>query len=275
VRQPSSAVSPQDQAIFGVVCNYLNSGFPVVAATDEHALVVIGWRRTGHSDGRIQLLISDSDDLYAALDSPHEQGWKHLMIPLPPSVVLSGETVQHEVHSSLGNLRGCVEQALDGVPKQLDAITDHLQGVFDSIRLSLRLQLKRRQDYKSAVVEAEPERGRAVAEALAMLRLPGWVWTVEVQDRLARTENQPCVLAEFLFDTTSPDDSPHQCAASIGAATWCNWPYDERAMPRPLLTVAEARLAAGQLAWHSQINQGRQEVPLLAPAEAQGEKDAA
>jgi hypothetical protein len=256
VRRGSPAASPTDEAIFAVVCNYLNSGFPVVAATENHALTVIGWRRTGHPDGRIELLVSDTDEIYGSVAAPgtHLGGWRNLMIPLPPTVVLSGEAVQNDVHRALRDLAGYVGESLDRIPKEAEETIKRIQGLFNAGQLSLRVQLKLRQDYKRKVVENEAQRGAEVAQALSVLHLPEWVWVVEVQERTRREEGQPCVVADVVFDTTSPDDSPHQCSVSLGPVTWCIWPYEGRGMTQPVVSVDESRLRDEIGAWTSQIN---------------------
>lgn len=272
VRKPA-AISHTDQAIFGVVCNYLNSGFPVLAATDTHALTIIGWRRTGHPDGRIELLVSDADEIYGVVDSPstHLDGWKYLMIPLPANVVLTGETVQHYVHTVLEDIRDYLNGKLEQVPDGLAAATATLQERFHAGELSLRVQLKRRQEYKCAVI-ATQQRPRETIEELVVLRLPDWVWVVEVQDRAARKLGESCVRAEFVFDTTSPDDSPQLCTGSVGATSWCNWPYDERDMA-PTVIDASGSQHGDQPMWESQINKGSDEPVAILETKSDNDHD--
>jgi hypothetical protein len=41
-----------------------------------------------------------------------------------------------------------------------------------------------------------------------MAHLPLWVWVIEFQDSRLRTDNQPCVVAEIVFDSSSHDERP-------------------------------------------------------------------
>jgi hypothetical protein len=251
-----SDLSESTQAILSIVCNYLNSGFPVVASTSEHTVTLIGWRRTEAPDGEIELVYSDADEIFGTVYASQleEEKWQHLMIPLPPDVVLTGETAQAEAYRALEKLKDFLIDS-DGPEIKSLAQTriEEIETLLEQEQISLRLQLKRRHDYRSAVRGQVDSRGAEVGNALAVLRLPGWVWVVEVQDREARESGEDCVVAEFVFDTTSPDDAPQPAAVSVGGLVWCNWPYDSRSIP--------ARTVAGSLngsspafRWSSQIN---------------------
>jgi hypothetical protein len=243
------------ESILGLVCNYLNSGFPVVASTTEHTVTLIGWRRSAGPDGEIELVYSDADEVFGTVSASQidDQKWKHLMIPLPPEVVLTGETAQAEAYKALTNFR----KYLPHVKGELNSlVAERIDGVEELLKdrnLSLRLHLKRRHEYRSSVHDQSLTRGRGVADALAVLRLPGWVWLVEVQDRQARERGEDCVVAEFVFDTTSPDDAPQPAAVSIGGVAWCYWPYDPRSMPEPA-AIAHGDEDPPSARWRSQIN---------------------
>jgi hypothetical protein len=252
----SSTASARDRAIFGVVCNYLNSDFPVVAASTDHAITVIGWRRSGAEQADIELLFSDADEVFGALpcEAQDISAWKYLMIPLPPNVVLSGESAQAEAYRALDNFEEYVRGSIESMPPEFLNATEEVISDFRAGRLSLRLQLKRRQDYKRAVLAGEPGRGAAVARELSVLRLPEWLWIAEFQDRQAREQGEDCVVAEFVFDTTSPDDAPHPCAVSVGPVNWSNWPYNPRSMPATTIAVCPAGTESAAPRWGSQIN---------------------
>jgi hypothetical protein len=253
--RPDSNAPKREQAIFGVVCNYLNSGFPVVAATKEHAITVVGWRRTDSESG-IELLFSDADEMFGSgpRDASDMSNWSYLMIPLPPNVVLSGETAQATAYAALDKLEEYVRESLEEMPGELQSVTEELESGLRGGLLSLRLQLKLRQDYKRSVLAAEHARGSKVARELGVLRLPEWVWVAEFQDREAREAGEDCVVAEFVFDTTSPDDSPHLCAVSLGPVTWSNWPYNPRSMPAATAAICASGTESLPHRWGSQIN---------------------
>ena len=241
------------KVVLRTVCNYLNSGFPVVASTREHTVTLIGWRRTGGPEGEVDLVYSDADEVYGTVPASRieDEGWGALMIPLPPEVVLTGEAAQSVTHDALTYLPVFLA---DAVSEEGAAVAGEAARVVSAAladeRLSLRLELKRRHSYRAAVREQVGSRGGDVSEALSVLRAPAWVWVVEAQDREARAQGEDCVFCEFVFDTTSPEDSPHLAAASLGDLTWIYWPYDPRSMP----SLVEHRRGVDNLRWRSQIN---------------------
>jgi hypothetical protein len=241
------------EVVLRTVCNYINSGFPVVASTREHTVTLVGWRRRGGPDGEIELIYSDSDQVYGIVPASRidQAQWTALMVPLPPEVVLTGESAQADAHQALTDLQGFIADAVseEGAALAAEAAAEVARLLADR-RLSLRLELKRRHGYRAAVRAQAPSRGEELVEALAMVRLPSWVWVVEAQDCEARERGEDSVLAEFVFDTTSPDDSPQFASVSIGRLTWLDWPYDPRSMPA---VVEHERTSAGPR-WRSQIN---------------------
>ena len=62
-------------------------------------------------------------------------------------------------------------------------------------------------------------RGDDIRRTLRLARLPHWVWVVEAHDRAARIANQPSVVAEFVFDSTSSDHGPSFNAVSMPGLT--------------------------------------------------------
>jgi hypothetical protein len=241
------------QVVLRTVCNYLNSGFPVVASTREHTVTLIGWRRSCEPDDEIELVYSDADQIFGTITASRvqQENWTALMVPLPPEVVLTGETAQAQAHQALQDLHDFVTgEVKEGASPMTERAMDEIATLLADEQLSLRLQLKRRHEYRAAIRGQASSRGGEVSQALAVLRLPSWVWVVEAQDRQARNRGEECVIAEFVFDTTSPDDAAHMAAVSIGDLTWCNWPYDPRSMP----AVIRREGAPENLHWHSQIN---------------------
>ena len=244
----------QRRAIFGVVCSYLNSGFPVVATTEDHAVTIIGWRHATLGEG-VELLYSDSHDPFAVLapDAAQITEWDYLMIPLPPNVVLSGEGAQAAAYEIVDRLEQHVRESLAEMATELQGVATEIQRRFHDGEFSLRMELKRRQQYKRAVLAEIGTRGEAIAAELGVLRLPEWIWVAEFQDRSSREEGTNPVIAELLFDTTSPDESPHVCAVSLGSYAWTNWPYDPRSMQAKPVR-AESDSASKPHMWSSQIN---------------------
>jgi hypothetical protein len=237
-------------AIFSVVCNYLNSGFPVVATTQSHALTIVGWRRSASAKGRIELITCDTDTPYAPVASPsvhgYEEDWRFLLIPLPPDTIASSEAVQYDVYRHLEAFAKCEPRPPFG-----PSCVEHgraLGEVFEEDDVSFRLQLKGSHRYKRAVLAEQRSRGEEVASYLALLRLPPWVWVVEVQRRSLRESGKPCVLAEFVYDPTSTNEEPSLCSASIAGDAWANWPYEREQIDGYLQRGGDLTI------WPSQIN---------------------
>lgn len=194
-----------DTRIFSVASRYLNSGFPVLVATDNHAFVLVGWFRQGT---RIRFIATDDQvGPYEVIGSPftdHRAPWQSLMVPLPPKVFLSGEGAENFAHLAFR-----AYGSSSGAPASL---TDLAQGVADK-SISLRTFLRDHADYK-AVVERQG-RPRSSTRLLRLARLPHYVWVVEAHDRSLRGAGRPCVIAECVFDSTSSDRSPRLDAISL------------------------------------------------------------
>jgi hypothetical protein len=191
-----------DSRMFSIICRYLNSGFPVLVATNEHAFVLVGWLRD--TLGRILFIACDDQKgPYEMTNSPFtdERGpWQALMIPLPAKVYLSGEmaeTVAHETFKGYGSRQDA--------PSSWSALAKGLEG---KTSVSLRAVLLDSRVYKERV--SQQGRQAEVVRLLRLARLPQWIWVVEAHDRAMRDEGKPSVVAEVIFDTTSSDLDPRQ-----------------------------------------------------------------
>ena len=182
-----------DTRLFSVICRYLNSGFPVLIGTEDHAFVLVGWLR----DGENVRFIACDDQIgpYEVLDSPfghYKKPWLSIMIPLPPKVFLSGESAESAAYQVL----------MGAGTKALKPLADGLsQG-----SIQLRSSLKTGREFKQSV-EAQAS-SDSVLRLLRLARLPHWVWTIEAHVPTACANDEPCVVAEVLVDSTSSDLSP-------------------------------------------------------------------
>ena len=79
--------------------------------------------------------------------------------------------------------------------------------------ISIRARLMEGCHFKAAV--AGQGRSAEVVRLIRMAHLPHWIWLVEMQDRVARRQGQPCVIAEWVFDSTAHDDVPRERLASL------------------------------------------------------------
>lgn len=187
-----------DTRIFSVVCRYLNSGFPVFIATEDHAFVIVGWYREG--DWIRFIANDDQRGPYQVIDSPFEDErgtWQAIMVPLPPRVFLSAEAAESEAHFTL--------RALGNNASVLPEWQAIARGVADN-SISLRTILRDASDYKRELENRGLD--EAAIRLLRLARLPHYVWVVEAHDRAARDAAKPCVLAEVVFDSTSNDYEP-------------------------------------------------------------------
>ncbi len=184
-----------DTRMFSVICRYLNSGFPVLIGTTDHAFVLVGWLR----DGEHVRFIACDDQVgpYELIDSPfshREAPWQSMMIPLPTKVFLGGESAENAAYETISAL---ATGDLKPLAQALAAGT-----------VQLRSSLRTGSDFKRAV-DAQA-RSDEVLRLVRLARLPHWAWTVEAHVRSACDAEQDCVIAEVVLDSTSCDLSPRE-----------------------------------------------------------------
>jgi len=217
-----------DTRLFSVICRYLNSGFPVMVITVNHAFNIVGWFIRGR---KIRFVVCDDQGSpYEVVDNPFRDRrgpWVGVMVPLPPKVYLSGEMAEnwgHRTFSSVGSNPGVpanwrsLAQALGMQPK----------GV------SLRSFLRDSREYKTALLAQG--RDPNTVRQLRLARLPHYVWVIEAHDRSRRDAGHPCVIAEILFDPDSSDHEhrrPRRDSLSLPGLTVITPPDGGEAVPIP------------------------------------------
>ncbi|MCU1494553.1 MAG: hypothetical protein JWO62_2317 [Acidimicrobiaceae bacterium] len=72
--------------------------------------------------------------------------------------------------------------------------------------LALKTCLQRSSEFKSRLASRQID--PLIVSAHCLLRMPRYVWVVEAIDRRWRSANQPPVLAQAIFDSTSDDIAP-------------------------------------------------------------------
>lgn len=195
--------------LFSVLCRYLNSGFPVMVASQNHAIVLIGWEQ---KDGRIRFVVTDDQQgPYEIVDSPFDDRrgdtpWNAVMIPMPPKVFLSGEMAETWGHKSFHSI-GTLSTSRKPWKQMTKALSVTPKG------MSLRTFLMNSNDYKERLI-AQRRDPDAIRE-LRLARLPHFVWVVEAQSRELRARGKACVIGEVIFDPMS-SDHPHR-APRMGA----------------------------------------------------------
>lgn len=159
-----------DTRIFSVICRYLNSRFPVLIGSEDHAFVLAGWMR----DGEHVRFIACDDQVgpYEVIETPFEHykaPWLSIMISLPPKVFLSGESAETAAHKRLTAI------AQRGWPQLA-------QGLADG-SVQLRSSLRTGRVFKRDV-EAQAS-SDAVLRRVRLARLPHWVWVIEAHTTAA------------------------------------------------------------------------------------------
>ena len=205
------------------MCKYLNSGFPVIVLTEGstgHTFTLVGWQDAGD---HIRLIACDDQvGPYEVIEDPlsksarHRGDWRSLMVPLPEKVFFTGEAAEVRARN-MPDLTGArIKQSGFPIPAEFATLTKGLRRLDGPI--SLRCRLLEGRHYKELV--ERQGRSAEVVRLLRMAHLPHWVWVVEMQDRAARRTGDPCVLAEWVFDSTAHDDVPgEQLASTISAST--------------------------------------------------------
>jgi len=196
--QPNVHPGFWDTRIFSVLCRYLNSGFPVLVGTRNHAFVLVGWFR---EHGKIRFVACDDQwGPYETIKSPftdRRAPWQSIMVPLPPKVYLSGESAESAAHLLIRAY---------GQRKTAPASWKRLSKNLADGKTSLRTYLRSNLEYKQGLVGKG--RGRDAERVLRLGRFPHWLWVVEAHDRDARERAKASVEAEFIFDSTSNDQLP-------------------------------------------------------------------
>lgn len=198
-----------DVRLFSVICRYLNSGFPVLIGTRDHAFVLVGWYR---ENGRIRFIRCDDQwGPYERVVSPFTDRlapWWSLMVPLPPKVYLSAEMAENAAHVSF--------RAYGAPGNAPQPLKDLAAGVATG-DISLRTFLRSNAEYKATT--SEQARDDAAQHVVRLARMPHFVWVVEAHDRARRIAGLDPVLAECVFDSTASDREPRLDVVSLPGIT--------------------------------------------------------
>jgi hypothetical protein len=216
---PPAANAPAgtwDTRLFSVICRYLNSGFPVLVGTADHAFVLVGYYEELVGGTKFIRFIACDDQVgpYEVIDDPFHDArgpWEAIMVPLPPRAWLAGEAAENDAYETLFGLQFAPASL---APTEWIELGKRVAA--DDV--SLRTMLVRGTDYKQRLMaQGRPDE---VVRELRLARLSNWVWIVEAQDRDARLAGDPCVLAEFVYDSTSYEQpSPNRLSVSYPGMT--------------------------------------------------------
>lgn len=212
---PGADPGTWDTRAVAVLCRFLNSGFPMLIGTHEHAFVIVGYQRVvakasnwirfvRHDDQRgpylaVDDVLNDVDPGTGDSYSP----WQLLLAPVPEKLWLMPE-------------------AAERVGREYLLRYDQLEGNGDFVArvkagdLTFRTVAVTAARYKQ-VVDARGLDAASVRE-LRLARLSRLVWVVEAVDRPLRGAGKPCVLGEVVFDATSSDHNPNVLAIRVPGA---------------------------------------------------------
>jgi hypothetical protein len=204
-----------DTRAIAVLCRFLNSGYPVLVGTHDHAFAIIGYRRTTrggrpwigfvrHDDQRGPYLPVESilDDVDQATGDRHSP-WQLLLAPVPDKLWLLPEAAERtgrELLLRYDNLAG----------------TSTFAGVQTSGQLTFRTIAMTSAWYKQRLGDRGLDDDSR--RELRLARLSRLIWVVEAIDRDAREAGAPSVLGEVVFDSTSSDVSPNVLAIRVPGA---------------------------------------------------------
>lgn len=208
-----------DTRIVPVACRHLNSGRPVMVGTRNHAFVLCGFRREVHADGSSWIHFIRHDDQRgpylkvgdvlndADASVPYDYGpWVTLLAALPEKLWLSPESAELVGGTTLHALSAQLPEALQLPHEPLHAMLE--QGL-----AALRTYAISANDFKRGLatrgVDANLQREYRTA------RLSRYVWVVEAVSREKRSNGDPCVLGEAIFDATSSDFQPTVLALHV------------------------------------------------------------
>jgi hypothetical protein len=223
--QPDLPGGVWDHRIIPVACRHLNSGYPVLVGTHDHAFVLCGYRRTDtpqpgwiefirHDDQRgPYLLVTDVlNDSDPATGTPYTP-WRTMHVPVPEKLWLAPEAAERKAGILLYRASETIADASDGPPP-----FTRFTHLISSGRLSLRTYAVPSSRFKSAI----GARGVApsIVREYSLARMPRFVWVVEAVDRHLRSQKKPCVLGEAVLDATSSDHDPEVLSLHIHGVMW-------------------------------------------------------
>lgn len=211
-----------DHRAISVACRYLNSSYPVLVGTQDHAFVLCGYERTvqnekdwivfvRHDDQRgpylrVQNILADEDPDTGSIYGP----WQTMLIPMPRDIWLQPEAAEAAARALLPAYARHATTDADA-----DLV---LQAIADD-RLSYRTYAISQNDYKARLVTRAAVDPDLVAR-LRFTRMSRMIWVVEAVDRELRSKGKSAVVGEAIYDATSADDAPGLLALWASGSIW-------------------------------------------------------
>lgn len=230
-----------DTRAVAVLCRFLNSSYPVLVGTHDHAFVVIGYRRiegaggpwiefVRHDDQRgPYLTIGDILDDVDPATGERYQPWQLILAPVPAKLWLLPEAAERTGRSFLEGY-----DAYDG--------RGTLAALGRRSRLTFRTIAMTSAEYKVAAGRRGLD--EACVRELRLARMPRLIWVVEAVNRRARAAGKPSVVGEVIFDSTSSDVDPNLLAIRVPGALLIK--QTNGTIRSPLPATRRAVLSAGK-----------------------------
>ena len=220
------------EAITTTICRYLNSGIPVLLASGEHIRIISGYLRSSHlqptgsadanapksaqigeQGGISEFILSDDGDRPYKRVPIRDVLWPlargdTLIIPALPGMGLSGEVAEYLGAKFLraGPAQGR-ELARKTGSSRLQSLMGLLEANFSSRRYAIRCFAMESNEFKRSFSKRCAVDRRA-CRVVATLRLPKYVWVVEMIDRPQRgmedsESSSGPVVGQVLLDATA------------------------------------------------------------------------
>lgn len=239
-----------DHRAISVACRYLNSAYPVLVGTKDHAFVLCGYQRAKRNDRewiefvrhddqrgpylRVDNILADEDPDTDAIYGP----WETILAPVPRDVWLQPEAAEAAAREFIPAFAAYATENSDRTDPLCDAL-----GRGD---LSYRTYAISQNEFKARLVQRAPTNPNLMAR-LRFTRMSRMIWVVEAVDRTLRNASQPdCVIAEAIYDATSADDAPGLLALWGGGLLWTAHPVghnpsETACSPDPTMSLAPHR----------------------------------
>ncbi len=211
-----------DTRIIPICCRYLNSGYPILVATLDHAFVLCGYQRVprpGQGDW-IQFVRNDDqrgpyltvDDVLhdVSADGYQYSPWEALIVPLPDKLWLSPEPAEHT--------GGVFMQAAAKTWSSKFPDSKALLDLIDARQLALRTYATTANRFKAELDRRQLDT-RLILE-YRFARFSRLIWVVEAIDRRLRAQGDPAVIGEAILDATSSDHDPQPLAIHVPGVVW-------------------------------------------------------
>jgi hypothetical protein len=205
-------------SISAAACRYLNSGMPVIVATEGHATVLIGYGRD--ENGRVFFVRSDESQgpyqwFYKGEDPLGD--WILLLVAHPGKIYLSGEAAEV-----------CARDIFRVLVRERTG-DDPGEDLGPSLRV--RTYVTRAGAYKARMAQRGlPETLQNVCFGIGT---PTWIWVVELQDVEHARQTRECVVGEIAFDATSSSLAPGPLFGSYRGTAY-SWPSPRKTLKHVL-----------------------------------------